>query len=73
MPILAVFYILKVGILFSDVWSQGSETEPWVEPVSSSALSVESETMTWAETRSQMLKWLSHPGAPGYDSFLRKQ
>ena len=23
------------------------------------------EIMTWAETESQMLNWLSHPGAPG--------
>ena len=32
------------------------------------------EIMTWAETKSQMLNWLSHPGAPvALNSYIRKE
>ena len=29
------------------------------------------EIMTWAEIKSQMLNWLSHPGAPEFSSMLK--
>ena len=34
------------------------------------SISQNHEIMTWAEIKSQMLNWLSHPGAPGYCSFV---
>lgn len=73
----ALSFLLSFKIFFQDfvclfIW-WGERERPWAGPehrVWHGVRSHDLEIMIWAETKCQMLKWLTRPDAPGRAHFL---